>query len=379
MSDTTNATVDQVYAPPAAPLSKSTDDRNRMLRRWRNVLLLVALVVQVPVLFEGAMLMLTFPAGLVLVAVAGLVTGRIAYRNGRTPWQSLGIAVASVVGLGVVHTALSIGAELIASYLGNGFRRGRQVRDKGALVLAPLGSTRAWHGDNNDQTAVATTLDTAEREALADQWRDNGLTEHASVIAFAKLTLELVELGAPAELVMDAQRDGLDESRHTQLCFALAHAIDGRSIGPTGFPVIDAETHRHAPRLERLQRLAVDSLFDGVIHEGVSARIVARLAKTCEVSAIKEVLTTIARDEGRHAAHADDVLAWCIGEGGDAVRDAVRGALDQIPSALDHGTSERAASGAWERYGIAGNAFADAAYAETLELVRRRYAKRAAA
>jgi hypothetical protein len=72
------------------------------------------------------------------------------------------------------------------------------------------------------------------REAIAARWRINAQTEHASVAAFANLTLALVGVGAPSRLVDAAQRDGQDETRHVWLCFALANAIDGRDCRAPG-------------------------------------------------------------------------------------------------------------------------------------------------
>jgi hypothetical protein len=151
----------------------------------------------------------------------------------------------------------------------------------------------------------------ALRATLAHQWRENGRTEHASVAAYARLTLDLIALGAPPSLVRAAQRDALDEIRHTELCFSLARAIDGRDVGPGPFAVMDGAS-RSGSRALSLARLAVDSLVDGALHEGVSARVIAQLAKRTDMEPIRALLKELAADEGRHAAHGWDVAFLVI-------------------------------------------------------------------
>ena len=126
------------------------------------------------------------------------------------------------------------------SYLGSwfavaatqGFSRGRQLRRFGRVLLPRLRPSAAW-------TTVDVALAGPERNAapagLADQWRENGKTEHASVAAFARLTLDLMALGAPPALIADVQKDALDEIRHAELCFSLAHALDGQPVSPAAF------------------------------------------------------------------------------------------------------------------------------------------------
>src|SRR6185437_2833239 len=199
-------------------------------------------------------------------------------------------------------------------------------------------------------------LRAALRAAVAAQWRENGRTEHASVAAFARLSLDLMALGAPPELLAGANSDALDEIRHTELCFSLAHALDGASAGPAPFP--EAARARTLPKTRALAlaALAVDSLVDGALNEGVSARIIAKLARRCEEPAIRAMLKEIAADEGRHAAHGWDVVEWCLSEGGRPVADALRGAVAALPRAMRSPLPEAAQDGGWERLGIHGHA-----------------------
>jgi len=55
--------------------------------------------------------------------------------------------------------------------------------------------------------------------------------EHASIAAFARFSLQLLSLGAPAGLIDDCTRALGDETAHARLCFQLASAYAGRAIG----------------------------------------------------------------------------------------------------------------------------------------------------
>ena len=247
------------------------------------------------------------------------------------------------------------------------FRRGRQIRRFGRVLLPPLQGGADWARER-DHVAV----DEALRNAVAQQWRENGRTEYASVAAFSRLSLDLLALGAPPALVAAAQRDALDEIRHAELSFALARSIDGVAVSPGAFTAVRDTKPLAGPREVLLARLAVDSLVDGALHEGVSARVIAQLGRRSEVAGIRSLLKELAADEGRHAAHGWEVVAWCVSEGGAPVLDALRGAARALPATMVSVLPAGAADGAWERYGIHGRALEAAEYRTGREdLIRR--------
>jgi len=247
------------------------------------------------------------------------------------------------------------------------FHRGRQLRKGGRVLLPKVVPAAAWA-----TVPASVVVDREVREALAAQWRENGRTEHASVAAFARLTMDLMALGAPPALVIGAQKDALDEIRHTELCFSLARALDGQALGPGPFPEADTARTLPATRSLALAQLAVDSLVDGALHEGVSARILARLARRCEPPAIQAALKELAADEGRHSAHGWDVVEWCLAEGGSPVARALLGAVRALPFEMRSPLPEAARDGGWEHYGIHGHALELQMYATArAELVLR--------
>jgi len=179
-------------------------------------------------------------------------------------------------------------------------------------------------------------------------------------------------LGAPPELVAGANRDALDEIRHAELCFGLARALDGRADGPGAFPVAAKARSLAVTRTMALAELAVDSLIDGALHEGVSARIVAKLARRCEDPAIGAMMKEIAADEGRHARHGWDVVKWCVAEGGEPVVKALAGAVRMLPPTMSSPMPAEARDGRWERFGLMGSTLeADEHRAARADVARR--------
>src|SRR5689334_9013857 len=76
------------------------------------------------------------------------------------------------------------------------------------------------------------TLSPMARDALADAWLRAARDEYASVPAYAKLSLSLVALGAPRELIEACHRAALDKLEHARRTFSLASAYANKSLAP---------------------------------------------------------------------------------------------------------------------------------------------------
>ena len=278
-----------------------------------------------------------------------------------------GKADAGVSLLAILGNLMMAGFGMFVAYMSTfGFSRGRQLRRFGRVLLPSLRKSPDWAPPE-----MALRQEDAPA-GLADQWRENGKTEHASVAAFARLTLDLMALGAPPALIASANRDALDEIRHTELCFGIARGLDGRSVSPGPFPQAQRVATLPRSRTLALAKLAVDSLVDGALHEGVSARIIAKLAQRCEEPAIRAALKEIAADEGRHAAHGWTVVAWCLDQGGPAVGNALLGAIRTLPREMRSELPEAAADGGWVRWGIHDHRLESEEYAAGLAHVTAR-------
>lgn len=134
----------------------------------------------------------------------------------------------------------------------------------------------------------ADDLDAPTRRALAEAWSREARFEHASVASFARLALELLAAGAPADIAAAAVREGcIGET------IAALTAMEGR----------DAATD----------------------------------------PAVRAALTVIAEDEGEHAAMSWRLVAWAYRSGDHEVRAAVAAAFatgvaapsDEAPAGID--------------------------------------------
>lgn len=154
------------------------------------------------------------------------------------------------------------------------------------------------------------------RAALADAWTEEALTEHASIASFSRFLLQLLALGAPAELVSEAQHAIADEQRHARTAFELASLFADEAVGPGPLDVSNALDGVD------LVGIATSVASEGAIAETVSAAIVAEMATVARPGPLQRHLAEVAREEQAHAVLAWRFLAWAIAQD-DAVREAV--------------------------------------------------------
>lgn len=365
---TDHAIAPNPYTPPTAaaiPLESHPDgqsDRRGAFKLLAASVGIFGLTVAAMALFQSAT---PGPIGFGVASLVGLLGfGRAILslvRSARSPGPAETGFTGTVV-LALLASGFMAGFGALAALMSTmTFSRGRQLRSLGRVLLPRVEPAPAWAHLPLDVEAPE-----GLRSALAAQWRENGRTEHASVAAFARLTLDLMALGAPPALVAAANRDALDEIRHTEICFSLARALDGKSESPGPFPGAQRARTLASTRTLALAELAVDSLIDGALHEGISARVLARLGKRCEEPQIRALIKEIAADEGRHAAHGWNVVEWCLAEGGGPVARALSGALRALPRGMRTPLPAAAEDGRWERYGIVSRAI------EAEELTRTR-------
>lgn len=183
-------------------------------------------------------------------------------------------------------------------------------------VVATVRPGSAWSDDAIARGEPA-ALPQGLRERIAGLWRQDAQAEHASVAAFARATLELMALGAPPELLAQAQQAGLDEIDHARRCFSLAERYGAAPVQPGALPAL-------APRAPSLGQLAADTFAEGCVGETIAALMAQRSARDCSEATVREALEVIADDEARHAALAWSTVSWALREGGDEVTRALR-------------------------------------------------------
>lgn len=151
-----------------------------------------------------------------------------------------------------------------------------------------------------------TGLSAAARAGLGALWRADAAQEHASVAAFARATLQLMALGAPAGLLADLAAAQADEVAHAQAAYGVAAALDGQPRGPGPLDVSGLlGTVNAGPVL-------VDTLIGGAVGETLAAARARAAAEAAVDPALAGLLRRIADDEARHAALAWRIARWML-------------------------------------------------------------------
>lgn len=306
----------------------------------------------------GALIVTVLASPFVALLVAGVSMKKLKaiHEHERPPGVRLA-QVARGIALGTIV------AGFLYSCFGMTIMRGRQLRRRGKPRLAKLVA-----GCASSRTSHATPR-ALELARVADAWRHNALTEHASVASFSHVALDLLAAGAPTSLVRLCHEAALDEVAHTEMCFEVATMLDGVVRTPAPFIEAAERPPVSKDRDALVERIAVEALIEGALLEGAAAHVAAHLARTTTHADVKRVLATIAADEKRHADHGWRVLAWCI-DTSPRVLDAANAALAATPRDVDAGATLEHA----EEQGIASASTLRTCYARALSETRARLA-----
>jgi hypothetical protein len=174
------------------------------------------------------------------------------------------------------------------------------------------------------------------RGALALAWTRAGLMEHASIAAFARFTLQLLSLGAPAELVERAQRALADETRHARICFAFASAHAAEAVGPGALDVSQALSEGS------FEHIVCTAIHEGCVGETLAAAEAREAAANASDPRVAAELHAIAEDEAEHAVLAWRFVAWAIDVAGARARAAIRHELDRVAASAAPGVNDDA-------------------------------------
>lgn len=205
--------------------------------------------------------------------------------------------------------------------------RGRPLREQGLPVFAPPAPRADWLEAPTSMTAAVAGLTPETRQLAAARWAREGAAEHASVASFARLSLELMVLGAPADLVDAAHVAARDEIRHAALAYGLASSFGGRAVGPGPLPISTG------PQTLDWATFAEACFLDGCVGETVAALSAFEAHRLATVAEVRDALAVIAEDEARHAELAYRILAFCIDQGGAPVRQRIADVASAVAGA----------------------------------------------
>jgi len=230
------------------------------------------------------------------------------------------------------EVAVTLALKLFFPVFGEGYRlefgHGLPLRDGAEARVASPRPSSEWL--DRSPTFSTTTLSGSLREWLAESFITDALEEHAAVAAFARLSLALLSLGAPASLVEAAQRASLDEIRHAELCFGLARSYSDAATGPDLLPGALSPIE-----LRSLEQIAVACLRDGCLGEGFAAALAGHACARASEPEARAAHAEIARDESMHAELAWRIIDWCLNQGGVSVLTALVEARERLPRLLD--------------------------------------------
>jgi hypothetical protein len=258
-------------------------------------------------------------AGVILTAIIGIARGK----------GENGYFAGSIVGA-LFTGAIALFGALISTLIGAGgpiAPWGRPLRIRGKMVHPDLRPGEAWAAG---PAPDVDDLSPATREALATLWHHDAQKEHASVPAFSRVAWLLAGLGAPAELLEETHRAGIQEIDHARRCFALAAGYAGAPL--TVEPIPELLRAPLGVGRDPLLAVALESLRDGCLVEDFNADVAAVAAASASDPAAKELAEIIARDEREHAALAWSIVAWCLEVGDAGLRRAVLKAAENLPA-----------------------------------------------
>ena len=206
---------------------------------------------------------------------------------------------------------------------------GRPLESLEGTLEATLCSGEGWESEDAEVCAdleELTRLPSATRRALLDRWEAMARLEHSSVASFARVTLELMSLGAPADLLMETQLATRDEVEHAQRALEVVSTLREEPTRFAEFPSASIEL-----RTER------DAILVSVIEEACLGETLGVVEARCELNAMRVYqgpralqtrLSQIIEDESRHATLAWRTFGWLLyGDQPDSAEQARRSTL----------------------------------------------------
>jgi hypothetical protein len=217
---------------------------------------------------------------------------------------------------------------------------GRPFLIDGAESLALPEARADWYSNAEPAAAPCLLVDASLRRELARAWTEQALMEHASIAAFARFSLQLLSLGAPADLVQRSGEAMQDEIRHARACFELARHYSDADVGPGSLPIDGALSAFD------LGSVVLGTIAEGCIGETLAALEAAEALAHCEDPAVRAVLEQITVEESRHAELAWQFVAWALERGPNELKEQVRGAFaaavaSEAPAPLHPSATER--------------------------------------
>ncbi len=196
---------------------------------------------------------------------------------------------------------------------------GRPFLVEGCERVAPLVERADWLELELPLDVVGVPHELCLR--AAEGWARVGQMEHASVAAFARFALQLLQLGAPPQLVEAATSAMSDETRHAKLAFGVASRYARKPLGPGQ---LDIERSLGEASLLEVVRLV---MREGCIGETAAALEAREIAEHVTEPSLRASIARVAEDETRHAELAWRFVRWALEQEPVEVAEVVRAEL----------------------------------------------------
>lgn len=222
----------------------------------------------------------------------------------------LGVSAGSLAALSATVVAVTVAFFQLVGWFVHALPeippKGRVLRLRGRTRMAKLQAST--HPTWASPIKLSVLPLAQARPHLMALWQDAARMEHASVPAFGRLSEELMAFGAPPELIAGSHRAALQEIEHAKDCLGVARAL-GSDADFAAFPEVRLRGPGKPPSLERL---ALGNLRDGVVGEGVAARVADIASKQVTDPTVKAIVAKIAVEERSHAELSWQVLSFCM-------------------------------------------------------------------
>ena len=164
-------------------------------------------------------------------------------------------------------------------------------------------------------------------DVVAAEWRRRTEAEYTSAAIAHQVTLWLIQVGGPPDLIRDGLRIVDDELAHSELS-AVVMAATGGSFAP---PVIDGASLTLPGGPDPTTALAACIVRFFCVGESVAVPLFRMLRERCSVPIARRALDRVMRDEPKHRQFGWDVLDWLLVVDGDAV---LQLATRELPAVL---------------------------------------------
>ena len=161
---------------------------------------------------------------------------------------------------------------------------------------------------------------------VAAEWRRRTEAEYTSAAIAHQVTLWLIRLGGPPDLIRDGLRIVEDELTHSELSAQVMAA----SGGVAAAPVIDGASLTLAGGPDARVALVSAVVRFFCVGETVAVPLFRMLRERATVPAARRALNRVLRDEARHRQFGWDVLDWLLLGDADAVLRQVRRELPAV-------------------------------------------------